>query len=138
MARTKFPVVVLTPEGKVFDEQVEMLSTRTEVGSIGVLARHQPLLATLQPTELRLYRSEDEIVHYAQGEGYLQVADGEALVLVEEAHSPDQLEVDQLQQKLAKAEQDLELAVEGSEAERLATVDRNRWRIFLEIAQRHR
>ena len=33
---------VLTPEGEVFDEEIEMLSTRTAVGSIGMLAGHEP------------------------------------------------------------------------------------------------
>ena len=60
MARTTFQVEVLTPEGEVFNDEVEMLSTRTTVGSIGVLAHHTPLLAMLDPTELRLYRSESD------------------------------------------------------------------------------
>src|SRR5436305_1946448 len=64
MAHEKFPVEVLTPEGKVFDEAVEMVSTRTVVGSIGVLAHHEPLLAMLDPTELRLYRSESDVARY--------------------------------------------------------------------------
>ena len=48
MARTKFQAEVLTPEGEVFSEQVEMLSTRTASGSIGVLANHEPVLAMLE------------------------------------------------------------------------------------------
>ena len=56
MARTTFPVEILTPEGEVFNEEVEMVSTRTTAGSIGILANHTPLLAMLDPTELRLYR----------------------------------------------------------------------------------
>jgi len=59
MARTTFPVEVLTPEGEVFSEEVEMLSTRTSVGSIGILAHHEPVLMMLEPTELRLYRSDE-------------------------------------------------------------------------------
>lgn len=85
MARTKFPVEVLTPEGVVFDEEVEMVSTRTTSGSIGILAGHEPVLATLEPTELRLYRSDTDIVRFKQGEGYLQFAENRALVLVQEA-----------------------------------------------------
>lgn len=85
MARTKFPVEVLTPEGVVFDEEVEMVSTRTSSGSIGILAGHEPVLATLEPAELRLYRSESEVVRFAQGPGYLQFAENRALVLVQEA-----------------------------------------------------
>ncbi len=46
MARNTFPAEVLTPEGEVFNEEIEMLSTRTTVGSIGMLANHEPLLAT--------------------------------------------------------------------------------------------
>ena len=49
MAHEKFPVEVLTPEGTVFDDEVEMISTRTSVGSIGILANHAPLMAILDP-----------------------------------------------------------------------------------------
>jgi F-type H+-transporting ATPase subunit epsilon len=85
MARTKFSAEVLTPEGEVFSEEVEMISTRTVVGSIGILAGHEPVLAMLEPTELRLYRSETDVVRFAQAEGYLQFAENRALVLVREA-----------------------------------------------------
>lgn len=85
MARTKFPVEVLTPEGVVFDEEVEMVSTRTSSGSVGIMANHEPMLATLEETELRLYRSETDVVRFQQGEGYLQFAENRALVLVQEA-----------------------------------------------------
>jgi F-type H+-transporting ATPase subunit epsilon len=85
MARTKFPVEVLTPEGVVFNEEVEMVSTRTSSGSVGIMANHEPMLATLEETELRLYRSETDVVRFQQGEGYLQFAENRALVLVQEA-----------------------------------------------------
>jgi F-type H+-transporting ATPase subunit epsilon len=85
MARSKFPVEVLTPEGVVFDEEVEMVSTRTSSGSVGIMANHEPMLATLEETELRLYRSETDVVRFQQGEGYLQFAENRALVLVQEA-----------------------------------------------------
>jgi F-type H+-transporting ATPase subunit epsilon len=85
VARAKFPVEVLTPEGVVFDEEVEMVSTRTTSGSVGILANHEPVLATLEPAELRLYRSETDVVRFEQGEGYLQFAENRALVLVQEA-----------------------------------------------------
>jgi F-type H+-transporting ATPase subunit epsilon len=89
VARTTFPAEVLTPEGEVFSGDVEMLSTRTSAGSIGVLANHEPVLATLEPTELRLYRSEADVVRFAQAEGYLQFAENRALVLVQEAKPLD-------------------------------------------------
>src|ERR1700732_2959292 len=103
MARTKFPAEVLTPEGEVFNEEIEMLSTFTALGSIGVLANHEPVLAMLEPTELRLYRSESEVVRFAQAEGYLQFTENRALVLVEEAIAPDALDRATLETRLAAA-----------------------------------
>ncbi len=135
MAHTPFPVEVLTPEGEVFNDEVEMLSTRTTVGSIGILANHQPLLAMLDPTELRLYKSESDIVRFAQGEGYLQVANNRALVLVEEATPPDDLDRSELQDRLKRAEQAYERAEEGSEERRHAARDRKRYEVFLEVAE---
>jgi F-type H+-transporting ATPase subunit epsilon len=134
MARTPFKVEVLTPEGEVFNDEVEMVSTRTTVGSIGVLAHHQPLLGMLEPTELRLYRSESDVERYAQGEGYIQVGPDGVLVLVEEAIPPDQLNTSDLQDRLRRAEQAADQAEEDSEEQRRALRDRKRWEAFLRIA----
>src|SRR5579875_721270 len=135
MAYSKFTVEVLTPDGEVFNDEVEMVSTRTVVGSIGVLANHAPLLATLDPTELRLYRTESDIVRFAQSEGYLQVAGNHARRLVEEAHDPGALDVAQLRERLQQAESELESAGEDSERRRAAERDRRRWQAFLEIVE---
>jgi F-type H+-transporting ATPase subunit epsilon len=134
MARTPFKVEVLTPEGEVFNDEVEMVSTRTTVGSIGVLAHHQPLLGILDPTELRLYRSESDVERFAQGEGYIQVGPEGVLVLVEEAMRPDQLDTADLRERVRKAEQSAEQAEDGSEEQRRCLRDKRRWEAFLNIA----
>jgi F-type H+-transporting ATPase subunit epsilon len=135
MARATFRAEVLTPEGSCFDEEVEMISTRTTTGSIGILARHQPLLGMLEPTELRLYRSESDIVTLAQGDGYIQVSPDGVLVLVEEAHPPGDLDVADLRDKLRKAEDDLSAAEPGSEEARRAARAKRRWEAFLRISE---
>jgi len=135
VARTSFPVEVLTPEGEVFNDEVEMVSTRTVTGSIGVLANHTPVLANLDPTELRLYKSESDVVRFAQGEGYLQIGGNRVLVLVEEATAPDDLDASELQDRLKRAEQELEGAEEDSEERRLAERERARLKAFLDIAE---
>ncbi|HEY5194424.1 MAG TPA: ATP synthase F1 subunit epsilon [Solirubrobacteraceae bacterium] len=133
MARTKFPVEVLTPEGEVFSEEIEMLSTRTSVGSIGILANHAPLLAQLEPTELRLYRSESEIVRFAQAEGYLQFSDNHALVLVEEAIAPEALDRATFETRLSEARTSAEGAERGSEERARALRDVKRYEAFLAV-----
>jgi len=135
VAHTPFRVEVLTPEGEVFNDEVEMLSTRTTVGSIGILANHQPILAMLDPTELRLYKSESDVVRFAQGEGYLQVVNNRALVLVEDATPPDRLDTADLQDRLRRAEDAYDRAEDDSEEKRTAARDRRRYEAWLEVAE---
>jgi F-type H+-transporting ATPase subunit epsilon len=135
VAHEKFPVEVLTPEGSVFDDEVEMVSTKTTAGSIGVLANHAPVLAMLDPTELRLHRTESDVVRFAQSEGYMQVADNRVLLLVEEAHEPEALDVSTLRDRLQEAERELEQAGEDTEKRRVAERNKNRWQEFLRIAE---
>jgi F-type H+-transporting ATPase subunit epsilon len=134
MAHTKYPVEVLTPEGKVFDDEVEMVSTITSLGSIGLLAGHQPILAMLDPAELRLYKTESDVVSYAQAEGYLQVAGGRALILVEEAIPPDELDSGQIRERLEQARKEAERADEDSEERKRAERDIARYEVFEKIA----
>jgi F-type H+-transporting ATPase subunit epsilon len=133
MARSKFPVEVLTPEGKVFEDEVEMVSTRTTTGSVGVLANHAPLMAILEPTELRLYKSDSDIVRFAQGEGYLQVVDNTALVLVEEAIAPDDIDRSAFESKLKEARETVERAEDESEEKARAEREVKRYEAFLEV-----
>jgi F-type H+-transporting ATPase subunit epsilon len=135
VARSKFRVEVLTPEGEVFNDEVEMISTRTTTGSIGLLAHHTPILAMLDPTELRLYKTESEIVRFAQAEGYMQIANNRALLLVEEVHEPRELDVAQLRERLQQAEQELESAGDDTEKRRVAERDKRRWEQFIAIAE---
>jgi F-type H+-transporting ATPase subunit epsilon len=130
-----FKCEVLTPEGEVFNDEVQQVSTRTGVGSIGILARHQPLLGMLEPTELRLFKSDSDVVRFAQGEGYVQVGREGVLILVEEATPPDDLDASDLEERIRRAEQELESAEEDSEAERRAARDKRRWEAFLRVAR---
>jgi F-type H+-transporting ATPase subunit epsilon len=127
-------VEVLTPEGEVFNGEVQQVSTRTEVGEIGILANHAPLLAALQPTELRLHVSDSETVRYAQAHGWLQVFGNRARLLIEEAIAPDDLDAGALKDQLSDAEQRLSESEEGSADFARAQKDRDRAEAFLAIA----
>ena len=128
-------VEVLTPEGEVFNGDVKQVSTRTAVGEIGILANHVPILAALEPTELRLHLSDSEIERYAQAHGWLQVFANHALILVEEAVPPDQLDPARLRDQLQDAEQRLSEAEAGSAGRERAEKDRRRVQAFLGLAE---
>ena len=124
---------VLTPEGKVFEGEVEQLSTRTAVGEIGIQANHVPVLARLRPTELRLIDGSD-VTRFAQAEGWLQVFANRAMVLVGECVKPEDLDTGTLNERLKDAEQRRDEAEEDSAAKQRAERDVERAEAFLEVA----
>jgi F-type H+-transporting ATPase subunit epsilon len=127
-------VEVLTPEGEVWSGEARQVSTRTEVGEVGILANHAPLLAALRPTELRLEISDSETKRYAQAHGWLQVYGNRARLLLEEAIPPDDLDSGTLKEQLSDAERRLSESEEGSAEHERAQKDRDRAEAFLSIA----
>jgi F-type H+-transporting ATPase subunit epsilon len=127
-------VEVLTPEGEVWSGEARQVSTRSEVGELGLLANHAPLLAALRPTELRLRLSDSEVKRYAQAHGWLQVYGNQARLLVEEAIPPEDLDAGTLKEQLRDAEQRLGESEEGSAERARAAKDKDRAEAFLAIA----
>ncbi|HEU4707152.1 MAG TPA: ATP synthase F1 subunit epsilon [Solirubrobacterales bacterium] len=127
-------VEVLTPEGEVWSGEARQISTRTEVGEVGILANHAPLLAALRPTELRLQLSDSESKRYAQAHGWLQVYGNRARLLLEEAIPPEDLDTGTLKEQLSDAERRLSESEEGSAEHSRAQKDCDRAEAFLSIA----
>jgi F-type H+-transporting ATPase subunit epsilon len=84
---------------------------------------------------LRLYRSETDTVRFAQAEGYLQFAQNRALVLVEEAIAPEQIDRPTLERKLSEARAAGERAAEDSEEKSRALRDIRRYEAFLAVGR---
>ena len=136
LADDKLEGEVLTPEGEVFAGELQMVSTRTTVGEVGILANHIPMIARLVPAELRLHKSDSDVETYAQGEGWLEVFANRVRVLVAEAKSADELDVSDLKRRLEEAEQSLKEAEDGSAAAEQAERERARCEAFIKIAER--
>ena len=131
----KLEAQVLTPEGEVFSGELQMLSTRTSTGEVGILARHVPMIARLVPAELRLHKSDSEVETYAQGEGWLEVFANRARVLIAEAIPPDELDASELKTRLDDARQRLDEAEEDSAAAEQAQREVARAEAFIQIAE---
>jgi F-type H+-transporting ATPase subunit epsilon len=145
-----FEAHVLTPEGPVFSGELVQLSTRTQVGDVGILAGHAPIIARLWPALLRLHLPDGEVRRYAQGEGWMEVFANRARVLIVEAVEPEQLDVGELRERLADADRRLKETegeppapgalpgrsrVPGSAANLQAWRDHRRAEAFIEIAE---
>jgi len=74
MATLKLEIV--TPEEKIYSEDVDMVTLPGTEGELGVYPKHVPVLTTLKPGELRVIQDGRETA-MAVGEGFVEIkADG--------------------------------------------------------------
>jgi F-type H+-transporting ATPase subunit epsilon len=80
-------VEIVTPEGSVLQDRARMIVVPGAEGELGVLPRHAPLIAELNPGETRVRLASDELEfqRFATGSGYFKVQGDTAVVLVDSA-----------------------------------------------------
>ncbi len=88
-------VEIVTPEGSVLQDRARMIVVPGAEGELGVLPRHAPLIAALDPgeTRVRLASDETEFQRFATGPGYFKVQGDTAVVLVDSAVPVDAIDV---------------------------------------------
>jgi ATP synthase F1 epsilon subunit len=82
--KNKIKITVVTPEGKVFEGDVDFISVPAKSGSMGILPRHVPIIAQLKIGILKLV-SEGKPVYIGVCRGYFELLDSRAYVLTESA-----------------------------------------------------
>ncbi|HSU86558.1 MAG TPA: ATP synthase F1 subunit epsilon [Chthoniobacterales bacterium] len=83
MART-LRLEIVTPEAKAYSEDVEMVVLPGMDGELGVYPQHVPVLTTLKPGELRVFKSGHE-TSLAVGEGFAEITGDSISVLTDMA-----------------------------------------------------
>ena len=119
-ART-FSISLTTPDGAVFEDEVEMVIVPGAAGEIGVLARHAPLIALLKAGSTRIYTNRDaEAVHeFATGPGFFTVELDRAIALVDTAVNVREIDPAVAEAQLEESRTELERLESGeSEADR--------------------
>ena len=112
-----FDVSLVTPDGPVFEGEVEMLIVPGADGEIGVLARHAPLIAMLNAGSTRVHVKRDtEVREFATGPGFFKVEQDRALALVDDAVDAKEIDDARAREQLEAAKAELE-RVESGEAE---------------------
>lgn len=109
-----FDLSLVTPEGPAFEGEAQMLVVPGVSGEIGVLARHAPLVAMLKAGEIRI-KAGGEWQTFAAGAGYFKVQRDRALVLVDDAVSAEEIDVEQARREAEEAEALLARADAGDE-----------------------
>ena len=115
-----FDVSLVTPDGPVFEGEVEMLIVPGADGEIGILARHAPLIAMLRAGSTRVHVKRDtEVQEFATGPGFFKVEQDRALALVDDAVDAAHIDEGRAREQLETAQAELEQVERGeSEADR--------------------
>jgi F-type H+-transporting ATPase subunit epsilon len=82
--RNKIKITVVTPEGKIFEGDVDFISVPAKSGSMGILPRHVPIIAQLKTGILKLV-SDGKPLYIGVCRGYFELLDSRSYVLTERA-----------------------------------------------------
>ncbi len=99
-------VSVVTPDGPVYESNVEMVSTKARSGELGILPGHIPTVAPLQIGAVRLKNgSNTEFV--AVSGGFLEVRPEQVTILAQSAEQSSEIDLERALRAKERAEQRL-------------------------------
>ncbi|MEK3888501.1 F0F1 ATP synthase subunit epsilon [Bacillus sp. FSL K6-3431] len=110
-------VSIVTPDGPVFDSDVEMLSTKAESGEIGILPGHIPMVAPLQIGAVRITK-DNSTEYVAVSGGLLEVRPDQVTILAQTAERAESINIDRAEDARKRAESHLQGKAEDSDFKR--------------------
>ena len=103
-------VNVVTPDGPVYESDVEMVSTKAKSGELGILPGHIPLVAPLEIGAVRLKLGGGKQEQIAVSGGFLEVRPDQVTILAQAAENAADIDVDRALRAKERAEQRLQQA----------------------------
>ncbi len=104
MAEKLLRLSVITPEGSVLEEDVELVAAPGILGEFGVLYNHLPFLTSLVPGELR-YHQGGKLSYLAVFGGYAEILSDRVTVLAEGAEKPEDIDIERAMAARKRAEE---------------------------------
>lgn len=100
---------IVTPERKVFAQEVNSISVKGVEGELGILAGHIPLVTPLQIAPLKIKTNGQEHWIAIHG-GFLEVRSDKVVVLAESAEMPEDIDLERAKAAKIRAEQRISMA----------------------------
>lgn len=86
-------VDIMSPERLVMQTEADSLVVPAARGELGILPHHAPLLAQLQPGEIRL-RHGDKVELFAVSGGFIEVENGKVSIFAETAEMAHEIDAE--------------------------------------------
>jgi F-type H+-transporting ATPase subunit epsilon len=113
MART-LRLEIVTPETKAYSEDVDMVVLPGRDGELGVYPQHVPVLTTLQPGELRVFKGGQE-TSLAVGDGFAEITADSVSVLTDMAMESSAIDEAAAEAAVARAQAAMKEDLGGEE-----------------------
>ena len=101
MATLKLEIV--TPEEKIYSEDVDMVTLPGTEGELGVYPKHVPVMTTLKPGELRVIKDGRETA-LAVGEGFVEIKTDGVSILTDMALEADKIDIEAAEKAVERAQ----------------------------------
>ena len=127
---------IVTPEAKIFSDDVEMVTLTGIDGEMGIYPLHMPLMTQLVAGEI-IARKGGENIFLAVGDGFVQVTGQRVAVLTDMAVRAENIDEAAAEQALQRAEARLAQKLSDEEA---ATVQASiaQATVQIKVKQRHK
>ena len=112
---------IVTPEARIFSDEVDTVVLPGYEGEMGVLAAHANLVTTLLPGELRITKGS-KTTEMAVGEGLVEVTGTVTRILTDMAIDADKIDEKAVEEALARAQKSLADLKPGEQQEEVAAV----------------
>jgi F-type H+-transporting ATPase subunit epsilon len=97
---------IVTPEAKVYSDDVDMVVIPGSEGEMGILPEHVPLLTSIKPGELKVLKDNKE-TFLAVGEGFVEITQERVIVLTDMALEDTQIDEVEAQAAFDRAQEAL-------------------------------
>jgi F-type H+-transporting ATPase subunit epsilon len=94
---------MVTPEEKIYSEDVDMVTLPGTEGELGIYPKHVPVLTTLKPGELRAIKDGRETA-MAVGEGFVEIRADAVSVLTDMALEPEKIDIAAAEKAVERAQ----------------------------------
>ena len=105
----KLKLLVVTPQKRVVDDEADEVTLPGQLGYLGVLPGHAPLI-TLLKTGVLSYRNAGASEAFALGEGFAEISNDTVTVLADMAERPAEIDAAAAERERAQAEEEMKTA----------------------------
>jgi len=102
-------VNIVTPDGPVYDSEVNMVIANTSTGEIGILPGHIPMVAPLTVGVIRLKKEGSTDIVAVSG-GFLEVRPDQVSILAPSAELSSTIDINRAKEAMKRAEERLNLS----------------------------